>query len=214
MSREFFDSYSEAFDRLYGDDKSAVRSWVDRRFRRSMSERFDRTLGTLRERVKGKRVLDIGCGPGRYTVALAHLGAAEVIGLDHAENMLVLARRWAVAAKVDRQCRFVHSDFMDYRATAPFDFALAIGVFDYVMEPTAFLRKVRETVREAFIASFPVRWHWLTPQRKVRYALRRCPIRFYSERQVRGLLGESGLVPIEFSRMDRDYFVVASPVVK
>lgn len=33
-------------------------------------------------RIKGKRVLDIGCSSGLYTIELAKLGAKEVIGID------------------------------------------------------------------------------------------------------------------------------------
>ena len=38
--------------------------------------------------VKGKRVLDIGCGEGIYTKALAEMGAASVTGVDSAKTML------------------------------------------------------------------------------------------------------------------------------
>lgn len=33
--------------------------------------------------VKGKKVLDLGCGSGRNTLALSMLGAKEVVGLDY-----------------------------------------------------------------------------------------------------------------------------------
>ena len=38
--------------------------------------------------VKGKRVLDIGCGGGIYTKALADMGAASVTGVDSSKTML------------------------------------------------------------------------------------------------------------------------------
>jgi ubiquinone/menaquinone biosynthesis C-methylase UbiE len=41
----------------------------------------------------GKLVLDLGCGNGLYTQALADLGAAYVIGLDSAEEQLEQARQ-------------------------------------------------------------------------------------------------------------------------
>ncbi|WP_376797161.1 class I SAM-dependent methyltransferase [Thermogemmatispora sp.] len=41
----------------------------------------------------GKLVLDLGCGNGLYTQALAELGAAYVIGLDSAEEQLEQARQ-------------------------------------------------------------------------------------------------------------------------
>src|SRR5712692_2748017 len=42
--------------------------------------------------VSGRRVLDIGCGEGIYTKALADMGAASVTGLDSYREMLQRAR--------------------------------------------------------------------------------------------------------------------------
>jgi ubiquinone/menaquinone biosynthesis C-methylase UbiE len=42
--------------------------------------------------LKGKLVLDLGCGSGLYSKALADLGAAYVLGLDSAEERLQEAR--------------------------------------------------------------------------------------------------------------------------
>jgi ubiquinone/menaquinone biosynthesis C-methylase UbiE len=36
----------------------------------------------IAERIRGKKVLDMGCGSGRYSIALAKVGAAEVHGVD------------------------------------------------------------------------------------------------------------------------------------
>ncbi len=38
--------------------------------------------------LKGKRVLDAGCGNGRYSYALSNLGATEVVGFDMSETNL------------------------------------------------------------------------------------------------------------------------------
>jgi toxoflavin synthase len=42
--------------------------------------------------VKGKRVLDVGCGDGHYTRMLRKAGAAEVVGIDISDRMIELAR--------------------------------------------------------------------------------------------------------------------------
>jgi 2-polyprenyl-3-methyl-5-hydroxy-6-metoxy-1,4-benzoquinol methylase len=46
--------------------------------------------------VRGRRVLDLGCGAGQLARYIAMRGAAEVLGVDLSERMLELARReWA-----------------------------------------------------------------------------------------------------------------------
>jgi len=42
---------------------------------------------------KGKRCLDAGCGGGRYSIALASLGAKDVIGVDLSRTLIADARR-------------------------------------------------------------------------------------------------------------------------
>jgi malonyl-CoA O-methyltransferase len=50
--------------------------------------------------VKGKRVLDIGCGTGRYCLHLAKKGA-KVVGIDSSPKMLEYAQR-----KITPDCQF------------------------------------------------------------------------------------------------------------
>lgn len=51
---------------------------------RRLIERFEINGLDLRGIVNGKKCLDIGCGSGVYSYALAQLGARKIIGLDHA----------------------------------------------------------------------------------------------------------------------------------
>ncbi len=44
--------------------------------------------------IEGKRVLDLGCGGGIYTKALAQMGAKEIVGLDFSKEMLKTARKY------------------------------------------------------------------------------------------------------------------------
>lgn len=72
----------------------------------------------LIDAVRGaERVLDMGCGSGRLTVALAQRGA-EVTGFDTSAQRLDDARRRAVAADADVPVRLLEAD-----ADAPLPFA-------------------------------------------------------------------------------------------
>jgi demethylmenaquinone methyltransferase/2-methoxy-6-polyprenyl-1,4-benzoquinol methylase len=54
-----------------------------------------------------KRVLDLGCGTGDLTIAIARLaGEVEIVGLDYSQPMLEIARRKAKGLKV----AFVNGD--------------------------------------------------------------------------------------------------------
>src|SRR5512133_3362811 len=54
-------------------------------------------LGLLRE-VRGKTVLDVGCGLGDDAILLARYGAAHVVGIDISSRSIDLARRRAICA--------------------------------------------------------------------------------------------------------------------
>lgn len=69
------------------------------------------------------RILDVGCGTGRFAIPLAMLGH-QVTGLDGSAEMLADARRNAADAKV--ALTLVEADFRDFALDGePFDFAFA-----------------------------------------------------------------------------------------
>ena len=49
-------------------------------------------IAKLLEPIKGKRILDFGCGSGKFSIYLNNLGA-EVIGVDISQTQLEVARR-------------------------------------------------------------------------------------------------------------------------
>jgi SAM-dependent methyltransferase len=52
----------------------------------------------------GSRVLDVGCGPGRHSLALARLGI-DVVGVDHSDVFIALARNAAAAENLTPEFR-------------------------------------------------------------------------------------------------------------
>lgn len=94
-----------------------------------------RLLGELR----GKHVLDIGCGGGHNAIACARSGAS-VVGLDISAVQLAAAR--ALAQEYGAEIEWLHADGMSLqgRQGAPFDLILAIQVLPYVADPAALLR--------------------------------------------------------------------------
>lgn len=68
---------------------------------------------------KGKRVLDLGCGSGMYTIRLAREGA-QVTGLDISDRMLAINQADAKAQGIDH-IKYVNSDWLEYEPAEPFE---------------------------------------------------------------------------------------------
>ena len=71
----------------------------------------------------GKRVIDLGCGPGLYTNRLARSGAA-VTGIDFAERSVDHAR--AEAAREGLTIDYVVGDYLAFETDERFDLAMVI----------------------------------------------------------------------------------------
>jgi len=187
-ARAFFEGCAADFDHIYDDTgKGAFARFVDTRLRKEMRIRFANTFAAL-EPIAGRSLLDAGCGGGRYAIPAAKAGATRVLGLDFSEPMLELGRRKAAAEGVGGVCEFVNGDLLTHPIPAKgFDYAIAIGFFDYQADPEAALRALVRAARRRVFVSLPKRWHVLTPQRWVRYTLFRCYVRFYSRADVEKL---------------------------
>ncbi len=205
-----FDRKAPSFDAIYSGEKTAVGRWWDARTRQNLHDRFRFTLDALAP-VVGKRVLDVGCGSGRYGVRLAQDGATEVVGVDLAGEMLVIAERLAREAGVEERCTFLQEDVLDLAPAAPFDAAIALGFFDYVREPEPVMAHLRRLTAGPVVASFPARWAWRVPARWAYLTARGCPVRFFGEEGVRALCGRSGWRPSTLVRRGPIYLLVAYP---
>lgn len=130
----YWNHQAPAFDALYSGRKNGVSRLWDRLTRQNIGYRFDFTMQAI-EPADGKRILDVGCGPGWYCCAIAERGAEQVVGLDLAPQMLSLAERLAKQRGVQEQCQFLCSDILAYEQSQPFDDVVAMGFFDYAPRP-------------------------------------------------------------------------------
>ena len=203
--RSFFDGEAERFQAIYSREKALSQRLVDFLFHRVVHQRFQLTLD-LCGPVAGKKILDIGCGPGHYCVEFARRGA-EVVGLDFAPVMVEKARSAAVDAGVEERCVFEVCDFLQWRQPHHFDICLAIGFFDYISDPAAFLRKICTLTRDQLVMSFPKRWTSRTFSRWLRLRMRGCPVFFYSETDVASLLKPADWSRLDVHRLSRDFLV-------
>src|SRR5207245_625190 len=93
----------------------------------------------LLERVRaGERVLDVGCGEGGFTAALAHAGA-DVVGIDVAAEPLRRAR----VRHPDLDLRLVPGEGLWPLKDASFDAVWAGEVIEHVADTAGWLSEVR-----------------------------------------------------------------------
>jgi len=189
-TKSYFNRRAKNFDALY-EASGYSKNFVNKVLRKGLFERIYLTL----EETRGMRdftVLDIGCGPGRNSALFAERGASKVIGIDYSQKMVELAKKLSREKNVSDRCEFIKEDFLAYSPKEKFDIVVALGVFDYIANPAAFLSKMRALTRVKMIASFPRVSLVRMPIRKIRYAIRRCPLYFYSHKQLNGICKELG----------------------
>jgi SAM-dependent methyltransferase len=179
---EFFDRYARDFDAIYGTKNSRLNRVVNKVLRRSMRLRYERVVAGCNP-IIGHSVLDIGCGPGRYSVELAHRGAGRVLGIDFADFF---------------------RDTFDER----FDYVVVMGFMDYVEQPEPIVQKAVGLAKSRALFSFPLDGGVLAWQRKLRYKLR-CNLFMYSEDQVQRIFSATTVARVDVSKIDRDLFVTA-----
>ena len=205
---KFFDGYADDFHKIYGRQQaSTLGHWVDRLTRYGMFARFEEMVRQC-QAISAVSLLDVGCGPGTHDVYLAEKLGLSICGIDVAPRMIEIARENANARGVLSLCEYIVSDFMKFEAGKDFDVSIALGVVEYIPDPVAFITKMMAHSRKRVMFSLPVKWHWLTPQRVVRYKLRNCPLVFYSTDDIADLVKRCGANSYEVKRMSRDYLVV------
>jgi ubiquinone/menaquinone biosynthesis C-methylase UbiE len=205
---DFFDSYSDRFNAIYGNKNSLFNSAVNRLFRKSMRLRFDYTIRGCQP-VEEKTVLDIGCGPGHYSIRLANMGAQNTLGLDFAPAMIEMAKENAKRAGVGSTCQFVYGDFLSYSFNDTFDYAIVMGFMDYIEHPAKVIEKVLAVTRNKAFFSFPIDGGILAWQRKQRYK-NRCELFLYTAEEIGRLFAQRKCRKIEIQEISRDFFVTAS----
>ena len=203
----FFDSYSKKFDEIY-DTKtnrySFLKILINEFLRKSMKTRYILALREAKKLKKKLDIIDIGCGPGRYANDLA-ISGHHVTGIDISRDMINIAKEKNYTFK--NKTNFIVGDYLKKNFAKKFDYAILNGFFDYVEEPEIVFKKLKKDCK-IFVCSFPKLYNWLTPQRKIRYVLRNCPLYFYTKGKIEKKLKLAGIKKYKFLDNDREYFVI------
>lgn len=90
----------------------------------------------------GTRVLDVGCGVGRWSSLLAARGAV-VTGMDLSPTMIAEAKRRVDVEGVANRCRFLVQDLAALDAGEKFDLVVGVTVLQHILDPEALRAAVR-----------------------------------------------------------------------
>ncbi len=189
-AQKYFDSVPKQWDAFYSHENRLM-YLINTLLRKGLYERYRLTFEYCGD-LSGARVLDIGCGTGRYGIECAKRGAERVVGIDFAPSMIKFSREMAQQLKVADKCEFICGDFLTYPFEESFDIILALGFFDYIKNPEHLFKKTAQMNPRKFIASFPK----FTPiwglQRAIRYHyIKKCPIYNYTKEQLDQLYHEA-----------------------
>ena len=174
------------------DDKrfSGGGRYIDRREKEAVLD----ALSPLED----KRILEVACGTGRFTVMLADRGA-DIVGMDISEAMLEQGRRKAAATGVEGELSFMQGDagripFPDDH----FDAVFAMRFFHLAPDPEGFIKEMRRVTKEqVFFDTFNrysarSMYNWALPMGS----------RLYSDREARELAVGAGL---EIADVEHDF---------
>lgn len=106
-------------------------------------------LQKLMSRLEGKfpisgtlRYLDIGCGTGDITIALAKVGCKKVTGIDLVPRMIGQATLNAKRLRVDDCVEFICEDIRDWTPPHQYDVILSHEALEHINSPQALLQEV------------------------------------------------------------------------
>jgi ubiquinone/menaquinone biosynthesis C-methylase UbiE len=214
--KDHFDKVAQEFDDIYDNKGTLSTRIINKVFRKAMYERVPIVIQEAHP-LRDKSVLDIGCGSGRVSFLLAKEGA-RVIGIDYAKGMIELAGKYQQQLKLDDKVEFICSDFMrDFPEDKKYDISIAIGVFDYIKDPMPFLNKVKRITKSKIIATYPAKFAFQAPLRKVWLSTRNCPVFFYTVAELKKTYSSLGfekikIIPVPERSLLPDVYIVSSQV--
>ncbi len=108
-------------------------------------------LFSLLPDLKGKRVLDLGCGFGEHCVEYVHRGAEKVVGIDISEKMLAVAKD----KNSDRHIEYLLLPIEDIdQIDGKFDVVISSLAFHYVEDFRGVINKIHDLLDEGGILLF------------------------------------------------------------
>lgn len=125
MSQDFLDKQKAYFD-SYSADTEFIET-------KASQYEFVSFVNFMGGDLKGKRILDLGCGTGRFGIKLANLTSAEVIGIDISDVSIEKANALAKEKGVNN-FHAIMNDFKDVEFEEQFDVVVCLNMLHHTNE--------------------------------------------------------------------------------
>jgi len=130
---------------------------------------------------QGKTVLDMGCGSGRFTLALASFGVKEVVGIDLGDEGLSIAKEMVVKQNLTN-VRFEKGSVLDLPfENRTFDFVFCKGVLHHTGDINKGIEELYRVLKikgKAFIYLYGSGGLFWYSRKKVKKVMQQIPIEY------------------------------------
>jgi len=123
------------------------------RFRSPIKRRRAVLLNLLKGMIKGKTILELGCGSGDLCFEFLNMGAAKVIGIDIADTAIKAAKDRSDSLGLQGTAQFFAGDVRKDINLPDADFVIGLGFIDYI--DITSLKALFTKIKGKFIFSFP-----------------------------------------------------------
>ncbi len=134
----------------------------------------------IEENIVGKKVLDMGCGSGRYSIALAKVGAGQVIGVDLQSKSFAVAKQWCEDNNLPVQFEEGNVHQLPFNDSV-FDFVFCNGVLHHTSSIEKGLQELSRVLKrsgKAFLYLYASGGVFWTTRRALRRIFKRIPIAY------------------------------------
>jgi len=133
-----FQSWNYRFELPGGLATPVASAWRVRRAEQRRRYFFEPLLGLTGGTLRGRRVLDLGCNAGFWSLEAIDAGADFVLGVDGSRTAIEQAELVFEARGVERErYAFQAANIFDRDAFERFDVVLCLGLLDVVAKPLA-----------------------------------------------------------------------------
>ena len=139
--------------------------------------------------LKDKKILDLGCGVGRYSHEAAMKGG-QTTGIDISPKAIEIAKKKTLEFNLSTNCKFICDDFINSKNIPKVDYVIALGFVQYFDDGLKVLNNILNVNRK-IIFDLPTFFHWINPCRKVyRTLMKGIKFTSYTQKEVTNLVND------------------------